>query len=329
MDLVGAMLIKKTSDIPSSEITPKSAYLNRRKFMTGMSAAGAVLLAGPALLELAAPERAQATVKLPGLKTTLRTDEKQTPYKDVTSYNNFYEYGVNKDDPAREAWRLKPSPWTVSVEGFVKKPRTYGVEDIMKMAPLEERIYRHRCVEGWSMVIPWVGYSLSNFLKQVEPSSKAKYVEFVTLADPAQMPGVRQPVLDWPYVEGLRMDEAMHPLALLCFGLYGETLPNQNGAPIRTVLPWKYGFKSCKSIVKIRFVDYEPHTAWNKAAPNEYGFYSNVNPNVDHPRWSQKTERRIDGSGFFASIRKRETLMFNGYSEVAGLYSGMDLRKYF
>ncbi|MBZ5646420.1 MAG: protein-methionine-sulfoxide reductase catalytic subunit MsrP [Acidobacteriia bacterium] len=323
------MLIKKPSDIPSSEITPRSSYLDRRKFMAGMGVAGAVLLAGPRLLEFVSPESALAGTKLPGLKTTIKTDEKQTPYKDLTTYNNFYEYGVNKDDPAREAYRLKPQPWKVLVEGFVKKPLEYDIDQLMKMATLEERIYRHRCVEGWSMVIPWVGYSLSNFIKQVEPASKAKYIEFVTLADPAQMPGVRQAVLDWPYVEGLRMDEAMHPLALLCFGLYGETLPNQNGAPVRVVLPWKYGFKSCKSIVKIRFVDHEPKTAWNKAAPNEYGFYSNVNPNVDHPRWSQKTERRIDGSGFFASIKKRETQMFNGYSEVAGLYSGMDLKKYY
>jgi len=323
------VLIKKPSDIPSSEITPKSSYLNRRRFITGMGIAGAALLAGPKLFELASPEPVLAGAKIPGLKTTIKTDEMRTPYKDVTSYNNFYEYGVNKDDPAREAYRLKPSPWKVSVEGLVKTPRVYDIDQLMKMSTLEERVYRHRCVEGWSMVIPWVGYSLSNFIRQVEPSSKAKYVEFVTLADPAQMPGVRSAVLDWPYTEGLRLDEAMHPLALFCFGLYGETLPNQNGAPVRVVLPWKYGFKSCKSIVKIRFVDHEPGTAWNKAAPNEYGFYSNVNPNVDHPRWSQKYERRIDGSGFFASIKKHETQMFNGYTEVAGLYSGMDLRKYF
>ena len=323
------MLIRKSANIRSSEITPKAAYLDRRKFLAGLGVVGAAAVLGPKLLDLGSPQPVLANAKIPGLKTTIKTDEKETPYKDVTSYNNFYEYGVNKDDPAREAWRLKPAPWHVSIEGQVKKPRTYDVGEIMKMASLEERIYRHRCVEGWSMVIPWVGYSLSNLINQVEPTSKAKYVEFVTLADPAQMPGVRQAVLDWPYTEGLRLDEAMHPLALLCFGLYGEVLPNQNGAPIRVVLPWKYGFKSCKSIVKIRFVEHEPKTAWNKATPSEYGFYSNVNPNVDHPRWSQKTERRIDGSGFFASIRKRDTQMFNGYSEVASLYSGMDLRKYF
>jgi sulfoxide reductase catalytic subunit YedY len=253
--------------------------------------------------------------------------DKPTPYKDATTYNNYYEFGTDKSDPAQTAGTLKPRPWTVSIEGEVKKPMTLDLDSLMKIAPLEERIYRLRCVEGWSMVIPWIGFSLSELIKKVEPTGAAKYVEFTTLADRKQMPGLRSPVLEWPYVEGLRMDEANHPLALLALGMYGEVLPNQNGAPVRMVLPWKYGFKSAKSIVKIRFTKDQPRTAWNIAAPNEYGFYSNVNPDVDHPRWSQATERRIGEDGFLA--RKRKTLMFNGYSEVASLYSGMDLKKFF
>jgi sulfoxide reductase catalytic subunit YedY len=321
------MLIKKAADIPSSEITSRSRYVNRRQFMAGaaaVTAGAAVLTAGVALSPVGVPQ-VQAGTKIPGvIKGPFSTDEKPTPYKDITNYNNFYEFSTDKYEPAKLAANFRTRPWTVSVEGYVKKPRRYDLDSIIKLATLEDRIYRHRCVEGWSMVIPWVGYSLNRFIREVEPTSKAKYVEFVTLYDPSQMPGQRRDVLEWPYVEGLRMDEAMHPLALLCFGLYGETLPNQDGAPIRVVVPWKYGFKSCKSIVAIRFVDHEPHTAWNKAAPNEYGFYSNVNPHVDHPRWSQARERRI--GEFF----KRPTLMFNGYGDqVAQLYAGMDLRKYF
>jgi sulfoxide reductase catalytic subunit YedY len=320
------MLIKKSADIPSSEITPKSTYLSRRKFMmTGAVALGAAAVACNKAAQLASPERAEAAgAKLSFTKSALSTSEKPNTFREITTYNNFYEYGTDKGDPAENAWKLKTRPWMVAVEGEVKKPKSYDVDQLMKFAPLEERIYRHRCVEGWSMVMPWVGYSLSNFIKQVEPTSKAKYVQFVTLQDPEQMPGQKTSVLDWPYVEGLRMDEAMHPLALLCFGLYGEALPNQNGAPVRMILPWKYGFKSGKSIVKFRFLESQPPTTWNISAPNEYGFYSNVNPTVDHPRWSQKTERRI------GEFRRRDTLMFNGYGDqVASLYTGMDLRKNF
>ena len=256
------------------------------------------------------------------------TMDAMTAYKDAAGYNNYYEFGLDKDEPARNAHTLKTRPWTVRVEGLVSKPQTLDIDSLLKLAPMEERIYRLRCVEGWSMVIPWVGYSLAELIKRVEPMGSAKYVEFVTLADKATMPYVGSRVLDWPYVEGLRMDEAMHPLTLLAFGMYGEVLPNQNGAPVRLVVPWKYGFKSAKSIVKIRFVEKEPGTAWNKAAQQEYGFYSNVNPNVDHPRWSQATERRIGEDGLFA--KKRKTLMFNGYeAQVGQLYAGMDLKKFY
>jgi methionine sulfoxide reductase catalytic subunit len=256
------------------------------------------------------------------------TMEKLTEYKDATSYNNYYEFGTDKADPAQNANTLKTRPWTVEVEGLVKKPGKFAIDDLVKLAPQEERIYRLRCVEGWSMVIPWVGYSLSKLIEKVEPQGNAKFVEFVSLADPKTMPFVGSRVLDWPYTEGLRMDEAMHPLTLLGFGMYGEVLPNQNGAPVRIVVPWKYGFKSAKSIVKIRFTDRMPPTAWNKAAANEYGFYSNVNPNVDHPRWSQATERRIGEDGLFA--KRRKTLIFNGYeAQVGQLYAGMDLKKNF
>ena len=314
------MLIKTAEEIRSSEITREKLYFDRRKFL-----AGAVTLAGAAAIGAAFPRPAEAGEKLSGVvKGPFSTDEKQTPYKDITNYNNFYEFSTDKYEPAGLAKNFRTRPWTVRVEGMVQKPRTFDIDSLLKLATLEDRVYRHRCVEGWSMVIPWVGYSFSKLVGLVQPLGSAKYVEFTTLNDPAQMPGVRYRVLDWPYTEGLRLDEANHPLALLAFGLYGEVLPNQDGAPVRIVLPWKYGFKSCKSIVRIRFTDREPATAWNKAAPNEYGFYSNVNPKVDHPRWSQAKERRI--GEFF----KRTTLMFNGYGDqVAPMYAGMDLRKYF
>jgi sulfoxide reductase catalytic subunit YedY len=318
------MLIKRKPDILPSEITQPELYARRREFIKAAGAVGAI--AGlSALSFVATTERARAGTKLASVrKSPLSTADEMTSYKDVTTYNNFYEFGTDKTDPSDNAHTLKTRPWTVAVEGEVKKPKVYDIDELLKLAPLEERIYRMRCVEGWSMVIPWVGYSLSELIKRVEPSGKAKYVEFITLADPAQMPGVRYEVLQWPYVEGLRMDEAMHPLAILCLGLYGEVLPNQNGAPVRVVVPWKYGFKNGKSIVKIRFTEQQPKTAWNLAQPSEYGFYSNVNPQVDHPRWSQAKERRIGEFG------KRPTLMFNGYADqVASLYAGMDLKKNF
>jgi sulfoxide reductase catalytic subunit YedY len=306
------------NDILPSEITPPDIYRERRRFMQGLG----VLAAGAALG--AAPE-AEAGIKLAGVRTSAyRLDEDKTPYKDVTTYNNFYEFGTGKGDPAKNAGSLKTRPWTVAIEGEVRNPRVYDLDTLLKLAPLEERVYRMRCVEGWSMVIPWVGFSLAELIRRAEPTGNAKYVEFVTLNDPKQMPGQRSRVLDWPYVEGLRLDEAMHPLTLLAVGLYGEVLPNQNGAPVRLVVPWKYGFKSAKSIVKIRFVEKPPITAWMRAAPREYGFYSNVNPQVDHPRWSQAKERRI------GEFLKRDTLMFNGYgAQVAALYRGMDLKKFF
>jgi len=318
----------------SSEITPQGVYQQRRDLIRLM-AGGA---AGAALAGWAGREAlAQGVTKpgklaaLPGAKSGVAgavTMEKVTDYKDATTYNNFYEFGTDKSDPAKNAHTLVTKPWTVAVEGLVKQPKTYAIEDLIKLSAQEERIYRLRCVEGWSMVIPWVGYSLAELIKKVEPLGNAKYVEFITQADPKTMPFVGSRVLDWPYVEALRMDEAMNPLTLLTFGMYGEVLPNQSGAPVRLVLPWKYGFKSGKSIVKIRFTDKEPRTAWNKAAANEYGFYSNVNPTVDHPRWSQATERRIGEDGLFA--KKRKTLMFNGYeAQVGQLYAGMDLKKNF
>ena len=319
----------------SSDITSQASYQGRRD-MIKLMATGA---AGAAMAGWAGREaRAQTAFPKPGKLAALGSvksavpgamaTEKITDYKDATTYNNFYEFGTDKAEPAKNASTLVTKPWSVAIEGLVKQPKTYTLEDLLKLSPQEERIYRLRCVEGWSMVIPWVGYSLSELIKKVEPLSSAKYVEFVTLADPKTMPFVGSRVLDWPYVEALRMDEAMHPLALLSFGMYGETLPNQNGAPVRMVLPWKYGFKSGKSIVKIRFTDKEPRTAWNKAAAQEYGFYSNVNPGVDHPRWSQATERRIGEDGLFT--KKRKTLMFNGYeAQVGQLYAGMDLKKNF
>jgi len=316
------MLIRKPSDIAPSEITSPSAYRRRRTFLRRAVALGLAARLLPASAQSAAAR------KLPGRPGPFSTDEKPTPYKDVTTYNNFYEFGTSKSDPAIYAPEMKTRPWTVTVDGEVKRKGEFGIEDLLKLAPLEDRTYRHRCVEAWSMVIPWVGYPLAELIKRVEPTGNAKYVAYTTRLDPESMVGTRLPMLDWPYVEGLRMDEAMHPLALLTFGLYGEVLPNQNGAPLRVVVPWKYGFKSAKSIVKITFTEKQPRTAWNTAAPDEYGFYSNVNPNVDHPRWSQARERRIGEDGIFAP--KRKTLMFNGYAdEVAGLYSGMDLRKYF
>lgn len=312
------MLIRPANDILSSEITPPEVYRDRRRFMQGMG----LLAAGAAL---GAAAEAQAGVKLAGVRGSVyKLKDDLTPYQSVTTYNNFYEFGTGKSDPAEQARSLQTRPWTVSVEGEVSKPGTYDIDSLLKLAPLEERVYRMRCVEGWSMVIPWVGFSLNEIIRRAGPTGNARYVEFVTLHDPRQMPGQSSRVLDWPYVEGLRLDEAMNPLTLLAVGLYGEVLPNQNGAPIRLVVPWKYGFKSAKSIVKIRFVEKQPLTAWMKAAPSEYGFYSNVNPNVDHPRWSQAKERRI--GEFF----KRDTLMFNGYSaQVAQMYRGLDLKKYF
>ena len=318
----------------SSEITPQGIYQQRRD-MIKLMAGGA---AGAALAGWAGREALAQGVAKPGKLAALLgaksgvagavTMEKVTDYKDATTYNNFYEFGTDKADPAKNAHTLVTKPWTVAVEGLVKQPKSYAIEDLIKLSAQEERIYRLRCVEGWSMVIPWVGYSMAELIKKVEPLGNAKYVEFVTQADPKTMPFVGSRVLDWPYVEALRMDEAMNPLTLLAFGMYGEVLPNQSGAPVRLVVPWKYGFKSGKSIVKIRFTDKEPRTAWNKAAANEYGFYSNVNPEVDHPRWSQATERRIGEDGLFA--KKRKTLMFNGYeAQVGQLYAGMDLKKNF
>jgi methionine sulfoxide reductase catalytic subunit len=340
-----------TPDFPqplASEITPRALFEQRREVLlaaaqgasyatlrAGLGSLGAVGstaalgLAGHASAQGTAPAGGVGTQKLPGVQSKLSPIiDKPTPYKDVTGYNNFYEFGTEKEDPARYANTLKTRPWTIAVEGAVAKPKVFDIEELLKMAPMEERIYRMRCVEGWSMVIPWVGFSLSELIKRVEPSSNAKYVEFVTLADKTQMPGLFSPVLSWPYTEGLRIDEANHPLAMLVLGLYGEVLPKQNGAPVRLVVPWKYGYKSGKSIVKIRFVEKQPVTSWNRAAPEEYGFFSNVNPEVDHPRWSQATERRIGEDGFLQ--RKRKTLMLNGYAEqVASLYAGMDLKKFF
>jgi sulfoxide reductase catalytic subunit YedY len=317
------MPIRRTHESPSSEITPEKLYLDRRAFIAAAGAigAGTIASAGGFSTEAAAQQQQpQAAGKPYGLQP----DDKPTPWEDVTTYNNFYEFGTDKSDPSQNARNFRTKPWTVRVDGLVNKPADYQLEDFLKPSVVEDRIYRHRCVEAWSMVIPWRGIPLADVIKRADPSSKAKFVEFATLLDPAQMPGERTGVLPWPYTEGLRLDEALHPLALLAVGVYGRVLPNQNGAPLRLVLPWKYGFKSIKSIVRIRLTDAMPKTAWNQAAANEYGFYSNVNPMVDHPRWSQATERRI--GEFF----KRKTLMFNGYAEqVASMYAGMDLRKNF
>lgn len=318
------MLIKRPDAIPPSEITPQPVYARRREFMKA-AAAGAILSATVGCSEDTASAQSTGRQKLANVaKSRFSSIEEPTEYKHVTLYNNYYEFGTDKSDPALYAGRLRTQPWTVSIEGECLKPRTFGIEELLKR-PLEERVYRLRCVEAWSMVIPWVGFELNTLLKQVEPTGNAKYVEFVTALQPDTMTGVRSPVLDWPYVEGLRMDEAMHPLTILAVGIFGEVLPNQNGAPVRLVVPWKYGFKSGKSIVKIRLVEKQPKTAWETVAPSEYGFYSNVNPDVDHPRWTQKTERRIPE--FFS---RRPTVIFNGYGDqVAGLYAGMDLKKYF
>jgi methionine sulfoxide reductase catalytic subunit len=306
------MLIRKPADLRYSDVTPKQVYVNRRRFLAGSLAFGA--LAGAA-----------RGMKLADVKKTSYNagNEKVTPLEAITHYNNFYEFGTDKSDPAENSQNFRTSPWTLKVEGEVAKPLTFDFDGLYKIAPLEERIYRHRCVEAWSIVVPWIGFPLNELLKQAEPTPKAKYVAFESYYDPRQMPKGRWAGIDFPYVEGLRLDEAMHPLTLLAVGLYGDSLPNQDGAPIRLVVPWKYGFKSAKSLVKIRLVTKQPPTTWNLAAPNEYGFYSNVNPKVDHPRWSQAKEQRL--GEFF----KRETLLFNGYSEVASLYTGMDLRRNF
>ena len=317
------MLTRKAADIRPSEITPRNLYANRRRFMQGACAAVAANLFG----QFGSGVQAQSKVPLaPARKSAYSTTESMNSYKEITSYINFYEFGTDKYSPAERAKSLRTRPWTVAVGGAVKRPKTFDIEELLKLAPLEERIYRLRCVEAWSMVIPWIGYPIAELIRRVEPTGNAKFVEFTTLHDPEQMPGQRAALgsLDWPYVEGLRMDEAMHPLAILAFGIYGEVLPNQNGAPVRIVVPWKYGFKSAKSIVSIRFVETQPVNAWQKANPGEYGFYSNVNPTVDHPRWSQATERRI------GELFKRKTMMYNGYGEqVAQLYAGMDLRKHY
>jgi sulfoxide reductase catalytic subunit YedY len=325
------MLIRHRGDLTENDVTPEGVYLRRREFMTGLAGAGllgAGLLGGSLLASCSPKEAAEAPpvtgTPLAATPGSFSTTEAKTPFKDVTGYNNFYEFGVDKTDPAANAGSLKTTPWTLKVDGECAKPGTVALEDFLKGQALQERIYRLRCVEGWSMVIPWIGVPLADLLKPYEPTSKAKFVAFETLLRPEEMPGQRRQVLQWPYLEGLRIDEAMHPLAIMAVGLYGRTLPNQNGAPLRLVVPWKYGFKSIKSVVRISFTETQPATAWNISAPNEYGFYSNVNPDVDHPRWSQASERRI------GELARRKTLPFNGYGEqVAGLYSGMDLRKFF
>jgi len=316
------MLIKKTPGIPYSEITPEPLYRDRREFIR-LAAAAAV---GTAAAIRGETIEAQGSLPvIPNVrKSPLSTTEPQSTYKDFTTYNNYYEFGTGKDEPAVQAKSLKPRPWKLTIEGHVAKPGTFDVDEFIKSYTLEERIYRHRCVETWSAVVPWIGIPLADVIKRVEPTSMAKFVEFVTLYDPKQMPGVRSPILEWPYIEGLRLDEAKNPLAILAVGLYGQILPNQNGAPIRLVAPWKYGFKGGKSLVKIRFVDAQPRNTWQIQAPREYGFYANVNPTVDHPRWSQARERRL------GEFLPRKTLMFNGYTDqVASLYTGLDLRKNF
>ncbi len=323
------MLIKKTADLKDADVTDEAVYKQRRHFIKAGAAAGVGLLSANASHAKwfwekdDAPRKPQGE-KLTGIiKSAYSTDEEMTPYDDITSYCNFYELGTSKTDPKRLAGHLQPKPWSVAISGEVNKPGLYTLEDILKPHTLEERIYRLRCVEAWSMVVPWIGFPLADLIKRFEPTSRAKYVQFKTLLDPSQLPGQKRAVLDWPYVEGLRMDEAMNPLTLMAVGLYGETMPNQNGAPIRLVVPWKYGFKSIKSIVEISFTEEQPRNTWNIQGPSEYGFYANVNPEVDHPRWTQSKERRI------GEILKRPTLPFNGYGEhVASLYSGMDLKKY-
>jgi len=318
------MLIRKAPDLAYADITPKAFYLDRRKFLQAMGIVGATAVAGQRLFELAAPSQtALAATKFGDLvKSPSSTTEKQNSYEDVTHYNNFYEFGTDKSDPAKNAQKFNTSNWVVSVEGDVAKPRKFTMDEILKIAPLEERIYRHRCVEAWSIVVPWIGFSLSNLVKLVEPTPKAQFVAFQSYYDSRQMPQGRWAGIEFPYVEGLRMDEAMNPLTLLCVGMYGESLPNQDGAPVRLVIPWKYGFKSIKSLVKIKFQSKMPPTTWNLSWPQAYGFYSNVNPHVEHPRWSQNKERRL------GEIFRRDTLMFNGYvDQVASMYTGMDLKK--
>ena len=320
------MLIGKAAELTHADVTPRSFYVNRRRFLKAMGIVSATALTGRGLLALARPsETALAATRFSGLlKSPFSTTEKANSFEDVTHYNNFYEFGTDKLDPQKNAQKFNTSNWVVSVEGDVAKPRKFTMDEILKMAPLEERIYRHRCVEAWSIVVPWIGFSFSNLIHLVEPTPKAKFVAFQSYYDPRQMPLGRWAGIDFPYVEGLRLDEAMNPLTLLCVGMYGESLPNQDGAPVRMVIPWKYGFKSIKSLVKIKFQSKMPPTTWNLSAPNEYGFYSNVNPNVDHPRWSQAKERRL------GEIFKRATLLFNGYGDqVASMYTGMDLKKYY
>jgi sulfoxide reductase catalytic subunit YedY len=316
------MLIKRAPDLRHSDVTDERLYVRRREFLKTAAVPAAAALAGlaPGLVS-----RADAQDLLPNVRKGVVTlNEALTPWEDVTTYNNFYEFGMDKSDPARNSKKFRARPWTVKIDGLVNKPGSYAIEDLMAPHALEERIYRLRCVEAWSMVIPWVGFPLKDVLKRAEPQGGAQFVEFTTLHDPGQMPGQRTGVLDWPYVEGLRLDEAMHPLAFLAVGLYGKMLPNQNGAPLRLVVPWKYGFKSIKSIVRIRLTARQPVSSWQASAPQEYGFYSNVNPDVDHPRWSQARERRI------GEFLKRKTLMFNGYADqVASLYAGMDLKKFY
>ncbi len=314
-------MTKLAGGILPSDITPRDVYLNRRRVLAGALAGGAA-----AMLPSAEADEAPAQKLKYTLNRQYSVSLKPTSFEDITSYNNFYEFGTDKADPKANAYTLRPHPWSITIAGEAEVTGTYHLEDILKTQPLEERIYRFRCVEAWSMVIPWVGFPLGALLQRFKPTSRAKYVAFTTLYDPRQMPGERYPILEWPYVEGLRMDEAMHPLTLLVVGLYGQALPNQDGAPLRLIVPWKYGFKGIKSIVKIAFTERQPPTTWNIAASNEYGFYANVNPHVDHPRWSQATERVI-GGGFFS---RQATLMFNGYEQqVAHLYAGMDLRRYF
>jgi methionine sulfoxide reductase catalytic subunit len=319
------MLIRKASDIPYSEITPAKLYMDRRNFLARTAVACAVGTAARGLLEMISPVQAFGGTKLAGtVKSQFSTNEAQTPYNDVTHYNNFYEFGTDKTDPSAKAGNFRTAPWTLTVEGLVNKPQRLDMDSIMRLAPLEERVYRHRCVEAWSIVVPWIGYPLSALLRNAEPTSKARFVAFESFYDPKQMPQARFAGISFPYVEGLRLDEAMHPLAILCVGMYGEALPPQDGAPVRLVVPWKYGFKSIKSIAKIKLVEKQPPTTWNLSAPSEYGFYSNVNPDVNHPRWSQAKERRL--GEFF----KRQTLPFNGYGDqVSQLYAGMDLHKNF
>ena len=321
------MRVPGSNDIRPSEITPESIYLSRRQFLAGIAGTG-MLAASPELLAEALTNATRLPAPIDfSRNASYSTTEKQNTYEEATGYNNFYEFGTDKADPAARAGRLRTRPWSVSIEGEAEVTGEFPIEDIIKPHPLEERIYRLRCVEAWSMVIPWVGFPLGDLIKRFRPTSRARYVEFTTLLDPGQMPGQRYPVLDWPYVEGLRMDEAMHPLSILAVGLYGRMLPNQNGAPLRLVVPWKYGFKSIKSIVKIRFTDRRPRTSWEKSAPREYGFFANVNPDVDHPRWSQKRERRIGAGSFWD---RQPTQPFNGYAgQVAHLYQGMDLARNF